>query len=54
MKKKDYTPQQAVILTKLAAASYLEKFTGIKTAIDYLNRAKVINPARSEYLPDIG
>ncbi len=44
MKKKDYTPQQAVILTKLAVAQLFGKVHRYKAAIDYLNRAKVINP----------
>jgi tetratricopeptide (TPR) repeat protein len=45
MKKKDYTPQQAVILTKLALAQIFGKVHRYKAAIEYLNRAKVINPA---------
>ncbi len=45
MKKKDYTPQQAVILTKLAVAQLFGKVHRNKAAIDYLNRAKIINPA---------
>lgn len=45
MKKKDYTPQQAVILTKLALAQLFGKVHRSKAAINYLNRAKIINPA---------
>lgn len=45
MKKKDYTPQQAVILTKLALSQLFGKVHRNKAAIEYLNRAKVINPA---------
>jgi tetratricopeptide (TPR) repeat protein len=44
MKKKDYTPQQAVILTKLAVAQLFGKVHRYKQAIEYLNRAKIINP----------
>jgi len=44
LKKKDYTPQQAVILTKLALAQLFGKVHRYKAAINYLNRAKVINP----------
>jgi len=45
MKKKDYTPQQAVILTKLALAQLFGKVHRYKPAIGYLNKAKIINPA---------
>lgn len=45
LKKKDYTPQMAIILTKLAAAQLFGKNNRIDLAIDYLNRAKVINPS---------
>jgi tetratricopeptide (TPR) repeat protein len=44
LKKKDYTPQQAVVLTKLALAQLFGKVYRFKAAINYLNRAKVINP----------
>ncbi|MFO7371416.1 MAG: tetratricopeptide repeat protein [Bacteroidales bacterium] len=44
IKKKEYTPQKAVILTKLAAAQLYGKVNNTKKAIAYLNRAKVINP----------
>ncbi len=39
-----YTPQKAVILTKLAAAQMFGRVNRFKKAINYLNRAKVINP----------
>jgi tetratricopeptide (TPR) repeat protein len=45
LKKKMYTPQHAVILTKLAAAQLYGKVNRFKKAISYLNRAKLINPA---------
>jgi tetratricopeptide (TPR) repeat protein len=45
LKKKDYTPQQAVILTKLGVAQLFGRVHRYKAAIEYLNRAKVINPA---------
>ena len=45
IKKKEYTPQKAVILTKLAAAQLYGKINSFKKAIGYLNRAKIINPA---------
>jgi tetratricopeptide (TPR) repeat protein len=44
LKKKDFTPQMAVILTKLAAAQLYGKVNRFNKAIYYLNRAKVINP----------
>ncbi len=44
IKKKEYTPQKAVILTKLAAAQLFGKVNRFKVALNYLNRAKVINP----------
>ncbi len=44
LKKKDYTPQQAIVLTKLALAQLFGKVHRYKAAISYLNRAKVINP----------
>jgi tetratricopeptide (TPR) repeat protein len=44
LKKKDYTPQQAVVLTKLAVAQLFGKVPRYKAAINYLNRAKIINP----------
>jgi len=45
LKKKDFLPQHAVILTKLAAAQMYGRVHRFKKAYDYLNRAKVINPA---------
>ena len=45
LKKKEYTPQLAVILTKLAAAQLYGKINRFKKAVDYLERAKIINPA---------
>jgi tetratricopeptide (TPR) repeat protein len=45
LKKKEYTPQLATILTKLAAAQLYGKNNRLKMAINYLNRAKIINPA---------
>jgi tetratricopeptide (TPR) repeat protein len=45
LKKKQYTPQLAIILTKLAAAQLFGRTNRIKMAINYLNRAKIINPA---------
>ena len=45
LKKKEYTPQLAIILTKLAAAQLFGRTNRINKAIDYLNRAKIINPA---------
>jgi tetratricopeptide (TPR) repeat protein len=44
LKKKEYTPQKAVILTKLAAAQMFGRVNRFQKAINYLNRAKVINP----------
>jgi tetratricopeptide (TPR) repeat protein len=44
LKKKDYTPQRAVILTKLGAAQLFGKVNRFQKAINYLNRAKIINP----------
>lgn len=44
LKKKEFTPDKAVILTKLAAAQLYGKVNNTKKAIAYLNRAKVINP----------
>jgi tetratricopeptide (TPR) repeat protein len=44
LKKKDYTPQLAVILTKLAAAQLFGRVNRFGRAMNYLNRAKVINP----------
>jgi len=44
VKKKMYTPQHAVILTKLAAAQLYGKVKRYKKAIYYLNWAKLINP----------
>jgi tetratricopeptide (TPR) repeat protein len=44
LKKKMYTPQLAIILTKLAAAQLYGKTNRIDKAISLLNRAKVINP----------
>lgn len=45
LKKKMYTPQLAVILTKLATAQMYGRVNRYKVAINYLNRAKVVNPA---------
>jgi tetratricopeptide (TPR) repeat protein len=45
LKKKMYTPQMAIILTKLATAQMVGRVNRFKVAINYLNRAKVINPA---------
>jgi tetratricopeptide (TPR) repeat protein len=45
LKKKDYTPELAVILTKLAAAQLYGKVNRFKKAVNYLERAKIINPA---------
>jgi|WetSurSiteA1Bulk_404760.scaffolds.fasta_scaffold01103_5 tetratricopeptide (TPR) repeat protein len=44
MKKKEYTPEKAVILTKLAAAQLFGRVNRFQKAINYLNRAKIINP----------
>ena len=44
LKKKEYTPELAVILTKLAAAQLYGKVHRFKKAVDYLERAKIINP----------
>lgn len=44
-KKKMFTPQAAVVCTKLAAAQLYGKVNRFKKAIAYLNQAKVINPA---------
>jgi tetratricopeptide (TPR) repeat protein len=44
IKKKEYTPQKAIILTKLAAAQLFGKVNRFKKALNYLERAKVINP----------
>ncbi len=44
LKKKELTPDKAVVLTKLAAAQLYGKVNNTKKAIAYLNRAKVINP----------
>jgi tetratricopeptide (TPR) repeat protein len=44
MKKKDYTPAKAVILTKLAAAQLFGRVNRFTKAINYLNRAMIINP----------
>ncbi len=44
IKKKECTPEKAIILTKLAAAQLYGKVNNTKKAIAYLNRAKVINP----------
>ncbi len=44
-KKKMYTPQAAIVCTKLAAAQLYGKVHRYKKAIAYLNQAKVINPA---------
>lgn len=43
-KKKMYTPQHAIILTKLAAAQLFGKVHRIEKALFYLNWAKTINP----------
>jgi tetratricopeptide (TPR) repeat protein len=43
-KKKMYTPQAAIVCTKLAAAQLYGKVNRYKKAIAYLNQAKVINP----------
>jgi tetratricopeptide (TPR) repeat protein len=43
-KKKMYTPEAAVVLTKLAAAQLYGKVNRFKKALAYLNQAKVINP----------
>ncbi len=44
LKKKDYTPQQAIVLTKLALAQLFGRVHRFKAAINYLSRAKIINP----------
>jgi tetratricopeptide (TPR) repeat protein len=45
LKKKEFTPQLANILTNLAAAQMYGKVNRFKKAITYCERAKVINPA---------
>jgi tetratricopeptide (TPR) repeat protein len=45
MKKKEYTPLKAVILTKLAAAQLFGRVHRFKLALNYLSRAMVVNPA---------
>jgi tetratricopeptide (TPR) repeat protein len=45
LKKKLYTPQHAVILTKLGIAQMFGKVNRFKKALAYLNWAKLINPA---------
>src|SRR5512133_3383643 len=45
LKKKEYTPQLATILTNLAAAQLYGKNNRFKKAIAFCERAKVINPA---------
>ncbi|MBN1789893.1 MAG: tetratricopeptide repeat protein [Bacteroidales bacterium] len=48
LKKKEFTPDKAVILTKLATAQLFGKIINYKKTFNYLNRAKVINPADPE------
>lgn len=45
LKKKEYTPDKAVILTKLAGAQLYGKVNRLKKAHAFLERAKIINPA---------
>jgi tetratricopeptide (TPR) repeat protein len=44
LKKKMYTPQHAIILTKLAAAQLFGRVNRFEKALFYLNWAKTINP----------
>jgi|WetSurMetagenome_2_1015567.scaffolds.fasta_scaffold53391_2 tetratricopeptide (TPR) repeat protein len=44
IKKKDYTPQMAIILTNLAAAQLYGRVNRFKKAISFCERAMVINP----------
>lgn len=44
VRKKDYTPQMATILTNLASSQMYGKVNRYKKAISYCERAKVINP----------
>lgn len=48
LKKKEFTPDKAIILTKLATAQLFGKIINYKKTFNYLNRAKVINPADPE------
>jgi tetratricopeptide (TPR) repeat protein len=45
LKKKQYTPQHAIILTRMAAAQLYGRVNRLKKAIYYLNWAKLINPS---------
>ncbi len=54
LKKKEYTPQQAVVLTKLALAQLFGRVNRFKAAIAYLERAKIINPSDPEIYLALG
>jgi tetratricopeptide (TPR) repeat protein len=54
LKKKQYTPQMAIILTEIAASQLYGKVNNTDKAIKLLNRAKIINPADPEIYNTMG